>query len=83
MSSVKDVLWSRKLSNMGYVNTDISPVGSDWLKRTNSSGWWTGSSRSVSTSSTEKIAVLVPIPTASERTATAVNAGLLRSIRRP
>ncbi len=48
---------------------------------TNCSGALTGSSRSNNWSRSVKIAVLAPIPNASESTATVVNKGLRRRLR--
>src|SRR5579862_628994 len=53
------------------------------LVRTSSSGRLTGSIFSRTASITLKMAVLAPMPRASESTATAVNAGLCHSIRLP
>src|SRR3954464_9119956 len=54
------------------VETSISACGS-----------WTGRGRSSTALTRLKIAVLAPMPSASDNTATSVNPGLLASIRRP
>ena len=55
------------------------PIPSTFLKRTRSSGCGTGSDRSSASLTRLKMAVLAPMPSASDRTATAVNPGLFTS----
>src|ERR1017187_2547923 len=57
------------------------PSGYDSHRRTRRSGSRNGSGRRITLSTTEKIAVLAPIPRASAATATAVNPGLRRMER--
>ncbi len=51
--------------------------------RTSLSGSWTGSDLSITASSKLKMAVLAPMPSASESTAIRVNPGLFNSMRNP
>jgi hypothetical protein len=46
------------------------------------SGFATGSARSITASTTAKMAVFAPMPTASDRTATSKKPGLFESVRK-
>ena len=88
-TSEKTRFFARTSRKNGCENRSVSPLGKG-LKipherpapnNTNCFGCFTGSFRSRSASITLKMAVLAPIPRASERMATPVKAGLRRNIR--
>ena len=77
--------WSRKSLYMGYEKelsfATMPCVGPCWSSMTSCSGCWTGSIRSSTWSINVKMAVLAPMPSASDRIATHAKTGLLRSVR--
>src|SRR5688572_29700068 len=86
-SPSKLLLWSRMSTKSGYEDTrELAPSDSrDDVEPTvtTSPGRATGSGRKSNASAKLKIALFAPIPTASERTETMVNAGALASMRQP
>jgi hypothetical protein len=65
------------------ISSQIGFVHEPSLTRTSAPGSRTGSARRIRLSTSVKIAVFAPIPSASEATATNVNPGLRRSTRSP
>ena len=75
------VVCSRQMLNLGTDAPGLVPLGPTFMKLTIRSGSGYGSGLSSTVFTTEKIAVLAPIPSMSAATAAIVNPGVCRNMR--